>query len=637
PDGERADWLPLAEVTDRTDGKLAHLDGLHLSRAWMLDGVLHGLPEDDPRRAPLAISRDLHREAGLASVTGEYYEGGHWLGSFATYLVTRRGLATDAPDLEIERARTSVAMVDHARRRVRTADAQLRSVIALSPEARDRAAALDAEALAGQRRGPLHGVPVLIKDNIETGELPTTAGSLALKDNRTGRDAPLISNLREAGLVILGKANLSEWANFRDNESSSGWSAVGGQARNPWDTDRSPCGSSSGSAVAVAAGLVPLAVGTETNGSIICPAAVNGIVGVKPTVGLVSRAGVVPIAHSQDTAGPMAMNVTGAALLLGAMEGHDPNDPATDLAREHLGRDYATQLRADGLRGMRVGVVRSQSFHEGVDRVFEQAVADLGRAGAEVVDELRFPEWPEGFWDDALDVLLYEFRHDLNRYLAGLPGESGELTLARLIEFNRAHADTEMPWFGQDLFERAEATGEDGGLDAERYRQALEQVQGFTRDTLNTLMSEHELDLLVMPSNAPAWTIDWVNGDHFIGGSSSMAAISGYPHVTVPMGRWKGLPVGLSFIGRAFAEPILLRAAYAYEQATRHARTPDGFTPWPWPVPLAAPPANSQDAGQQGLPFGRVAGEGLVVPALVGQGARCEVAEGEQGEREACG
>lgn len=451
----------------------------------------------------------------------------------------------------------------------------LHAVVAVNPRALEQAAELDSEREHGKIRGPLHGVPVLIKDNIETIESPTTAGSLALADSRTGRDAAVTARLRAAGLVILGKSNLSEWANFRSERSSSGWSGVGGQTRNPYDLTRSPCGSSSGSAVAVAAGIVPLAVGTETNGSIICPAAASGVVGIKPTVGLVSRRGIVPIAHSQDTAGPMAANVHDAVLLLQAMEGMDSDDPATKKSAGKFGRDYAASLTPDGLRGKRVGVVRSLAgFHEGVDARFDQAVQDLAAGGAQIVDNLALPESPKGLREAAFNVLLYEFKFDLNHYLASLPGPVGQLSLEKLIDFNRKHMEQEMEWFRQEIFLKAQATT---GLEAKEYQEALVLVRSFSRSGIDGLLDANDLDVLVAPSNTPAWKIDLVVGDHWLGGSSSFAARAGYPHITVPMGFVHGLPVGLSFFAGAYSEPVLIEAAYAYEQATRRARPPAGF------------------------------------------------------------
>jgi amidase len=462
--------------------------------------------------------------------------------------------------------------------RIERWDHLLKAVVAVSPEAIEQAGVLDTERAAGKSRGPLHGIPVLIKDNIETRELPTTAGSLALAENRTGRDAAVVQKLREAGLVVLGKTNLSEWANFRSERSSSGWSGVGGQTRNPYDTQRSPCGSSSGSAVAVAAGMVPLAVGTETNGSVICPASVNGIVGIKPSLGLVSRRGIVPIAHSQDTAGPMATNVRDAVLLLTAMAGPDPEDPGSATDPGLFERDYSKALKPDGLKGKRIGIVRSLAgFHEGVDDAFNRAIADMKGRGAEIVDDLAFPEYPDGFGDAAYDLLLYEFKHDLNTYLAGLRGPAGQLSLQKLIDFNRENGGAEMVWFQQEIFLKSQ---EKGGLDSTDYLETRDLVKSFTRAGIDDLLEAHDLDLLVSPSNTPAWMIDLIVGDNWLGSSSSFPARSGYPHITVPMGYVHGVPVGISFYSTAFSEPALIEAAYAYEQASKRARPPSDFGSW---------------------------------------------------------
>ena len=465
-----------------------------------------------------------------------------------------------------EIARASLARID-------ALDEELRAVIATSPEALDEARALDEERAAGEVRGPLHGIPVLLKDNIEAkGALPTTAGSLALADNVTGRDAPLVERLRDAGAVILGKANLSEWANFRSERSSSGWSAIGGQARNPYAPSRTPCGSSSGSGVAVAAGYVPLAVGTETNGSVVCPATVNGIVGIKPTVGLVSRRGIVPISASQDSAGPMTRSVADAALMLQAMIGEDEDDPATTIAKEALEWELTSHLLDNGLAGKRVGVLRSLTgYHEGVDAVFEKALEDMSAQGALLVDDLAF-ETPDGFWARSYDVLLYEFKDGLNAYLATLPDpELSQLTLEALIAFNEDNAERELKWFGQEIFELAQAKGP---LDDPEYLEAREFVQGTTRAAIDGLLEEHELDLLVAPTGGPAWSIDRVTGDRFLGGASSFPAIAGYPHITVPMGQVHGLPLGLSFIGTRLSEPLLIEAAHAYEQGRERLEAP---------------------------------------------------------------
>lgn len=575
------DWMPLAVVTDPSDGKLAHLDGLNISRAWMLEGIEAGLPVADHRQSALLNAAAAHKSSGLASVTGEHYEGGHWLGSFATYLQTSRGRAgtgiTTAASAVEQPLATAMSRLRLTESRMRRWENQLNAVITTNPGAVAIAKRLDAERASGNIRGPLHGYPVMLKDNIETRDMPTTAGSLALKDNHTDRDAEVVRRLRQAGLLIAAKTNLSEWANFRDNNSSSGWSGIGGLTVNAWDAGRTACGSSSGSAVAVAAGYVAFALGTETDGSVICPASVNGIVGIKPTLGLVSRRGIVPIAHSQDTAGPMASSVASAVLLLSAMEGSDPDDPITVHNAKYHGRDYTKDLQADGLKGLRIGVIRSQTFHMDSIGLYDQAVADMAAAGAVIVDDLKFPDWPSGFWDDSINVLYYEFKHDLNQYFASLPGSLNSFTLEKLIAFNRHHAEREMPWFGQDLLETAQGKG---GLDSDEYLQALQKIQTFTRSSIDDLLSSHHLDVLIMRSNAPAFTIDLVYGDNYQGGSSSMAAIAGYPHITVPMGRWKGLPVGLSLLATSFAEPVLIRAAYAYEQATRHGTSLAGKNPW---------------------------------------------------------
>lgn len=459
---------------------------------------------------------------------------------------------------------TAEAVTRHYLDRIGEKNPELNAVIAVDPTALDQARALDAERDESGPRGPLHGLPVLLKDNIETREQPTTAGSLALKDNDTGRDAPLVASLRAAGAVILGKANLSEWANFRSERSSSGWSALGGQTRNPHDTTRSPCGSSSGSAVAVAAGMAPLAVGTETNGSVVCPSSANGVVGIKPTVGLVSRTHIVPISHTQDTAGPMGRTIADAVLLLEAMMGADEADPATKIAAETGDWRLESHLRPDGLSGKRIGVVRSEAgFHGEVEKLLDKAINDMRDAGATVVDDLEFQR-PDGFSSATYDVLLYEFKHDLNAYLAGLPDETlSELTLEKLIAFNEEHADEEMPWFGQEIFEKSR---DKGPLTEDAYREALAKAQRATRENgIDHLVAEHDLDALIAPTSAPAWKIDLINGDHYIGGSSTYPAVSGYPNITLPMGAVHGMPVGLSIFGPRLSEPVLIEIAYGYE------------------------------------------------------------------------
>lgn len=445
---------------------------------------------------------------------------------------------------------TVVAVTEHFLAQIERRNPELNAVIAINPGALADAAAMDEALASGADTPPMFGVPVLIKDNIETRELPTTAGSLALADNLTGRDAELVTHLRAAGAIVLGKANLSEWANFRSERSSSGWSAVGGQTRNPHDPNRSPCGSSSGSGAAVAAGMAMVAIGTETNGSVVCPASVNGVVGIKPTVGLVSQDGIVPISHSQDTAGPMTRTVADGATLLNAMAGTRIVDPAS--------------LDASALEGKRIGVMRSMAgFHEGVDAVFERAIARLAGAGAEVVDDLSLAPYPE-FRRDSYNVLLYEFKTDLDTYLASLPGEAGKLTLEKLIAFNEAHANSEMRWFRQEIFVRAQAMG---SLESDEYVAALANVQKATReDGIDHILSDHNLDAMIAPTRGPAWTIDEVNGDHGRGGAiTGYAAISGYPHITVPMGVLHGLPLGLSFVAGKEADAALIAMAHAFE------------------------------------------------------------------------
>lgn len=451
---------------------------------------------------------------------------------------------------------------------------ELRSVIEINPEALDIARQLDKERKEGKIRGLLHGIPVLIKDNIDTGDkMLTTAGSLALAAQPASDDAFIVRKLRDAGAVLLGKTNLSEWANFRSTKSSSGWSGRGGQVRNPYCLDRTPCGSSSGSAVAVAANLCLVAIGTETDGSIVCPSGINGIVGIKPTLGLWSRDGIIPIAHSQDTAGPMARTVTDAAILLGALAATDPNDTTVDLMQAESISDYSTFLDAEGLKGARIGLVADfMGFSTQVDALIKQAIDTLKAQGAEIIEDLKFKDhdqWGEAEWQ----VLLSEFKADLNAYLATREGLEVR-SLADLIEFNKKNQEKEMPWFGQEIFEAAEKTE---GLQDSVYTEALKKSKTLTREQgIDQLMDEHKLDALIAPTNGPAWTIDWINGDHFGGGSSEAAAISGYPNITVPAGEVHGMPVGISFFGRAWSEPTLIRLAYAYEQASKHRKAP-GF------------------------------------------------------------
>ena len=447
---------------------------------------------------------------------------------------------------------------------------RLNAVIAVNPDAPCEALAAESSDL------PLDGRTVLIKDNIETRELPTTAGSLALQDNWTRRDAPLVANLRAAGGVVLGKTNLSEWANIRDRDSTSGWSAIGGLTRNPHATDRNACGSSSGSGAAVAAGFAWAAIGTETNGSITCPASINGVVGFKPSVGLVSRTYVVPISSTQDTAGPMTRSVHDAALLLGAIAGEDPADPVT-LTVPDRRSDYTEGLEGYSLEGFRIGVMRKQvGDRKDLAAVFETALADLERAGAVLVDIEFDPD--RQMFGDSFTVLMFELREEMGKYLRSLPGENLPRSLAELIAFNEAHAGEELRWFGQSLFEQAEAT-----TDREAYETArANAVRIAGEETLDRLLAKHDVRFLVAPTRGPAWTSDLVHGDHFNGsiGFGSPAAIAGYPHLTVPMGAVEALPVGISFFGAKWADHEVLKAGAAYERA-RSAELPEpSFGPW---------------------------------------------------------
>ena len=450
----------------------------------------------------------------------------------------------------------------------------LRSVIEVNPDALTIADALDAERRARGPRGPLHGVPVLIKDNIDTADrMLTTAGSLALEGSRPSKDAFVVEKLRAAGVVILGKTNLSEWANFRSTHSTSGWSGRGGQVRNPYALDRNPCGSSSGTGAAIAANLAAIGVGTETDGSIVCPSGANGLVGIKPTLGLVSRSGIIPIAHTQDTAGPMARTVADAAALLRAMAGVDPQDSATRQAAPHAAHDYLRDLDADALKGARIGVARKHYFGYSAetDRLIEQAIADMKARGAVIVDPADIPTAAQMDGCE-LEVLLYEFKADLNTYLKSRGPSAPVRSLADLIVFNEREKAREMPFFGQELLVSAQKKGPlttPAYLTARTRCRALARTQGIDR-----VMSQQRLDAIVAPTGSPAWLTDLVNGDHFLGASSTPAAVAGYPSVTVPAGQAFGLPVGLSFIGSAWSEPKLIALAYAYEQATRHRRPP---------------------------------------------------------------
>ena len=453
--------------------------------------------------------------------------------------------------------------------------AKLNAVIELNPDAPAIAKQLDDERRAGKIRGALHGIPVLIKDNINTSDkMLTTAGSLALTDNYAREDAFLVKKLRVAGAIILGKTNLSEWANFRSSKSSSGWSGRGGQTRNPYVLDRNPCGSSSGTGAAISANLATVGIGTETDGSIVCPATSCGLVGLKPTVGLVSRSGIIPISHTQDTAGPMTRTVRDAAILLGALVGIDANDAATAMNGKKAESDY-TKFLSEDLKGIKIGVAR-QFFGKNskLDTLMESCLDALGKQGASFVD-VKFP-FLEKFGDTENEVLLYEFKADLEKYLASAPTK--HKTLQSLIDFNEQNAAREMPYFGQELFLQAANKGD---LTERAYLLALKTCKNLTQTQgIDLIMNQNKLDAILAPTGGAAWMTDLINGDcgsHYLG-SSSLAAVAGYPNITVPAGNIRELPSGVSFFGRAYSEPVLLKIAYSFEQATKY-RTVPKFLP----------------------------------------------------------
>jgi amidase len=450
----------------------------------------------------------------------------------------------------------------------------INSVIEVNPDALGIADTVDKERKQKGARGSLHGIPVLVKDNLDTGDrMLTTAGSLALVESHAPKDAFVVKKLRDAGAVILGKTNLSEWANIRSNHSISGWSGRGGLTKNPYALDRNACGSSSGSGAATSANLCAIAIGTETDGSVVCPSNANGLVGIKPTLGLASRSGIIPIAHSQDTPGPMARTVRDAAILLSVMAGTDPSDKYTAEASAKAAVDYTKFLDSGGLKGSRIGVPRKYfGFHEGVDKIMAEALAALKHEGASLVDPAEIPTFGK-FGDTEFLVLLYELKNDLNLYLAGRPDVVVH-SLKDVIDFNERNREKEMPYFGQDVLIQAESKGP---LTEKEYVDALEANHRLSRkEGIDAIMDQHHLDALVAPTAGPAWVTDLIDGDHASGDSSSAPAVAGYPHITVPAGYVFGMPVGISFFGRVWSEPTLLKLAYAFEQATK-ARKPPQF------------------------------------------------------------
>ena len=540
---------------------ISHSPAPQARRQFLKAGMLGGI--STALLPVLASARDVSADPSSAAPSFELDEvtiadlqAGMASGQFTTRTLTEKYLARIK---EIDRRGPTV-----------------NSVIEINPDALQIADALDKERKEKRQRSPLHGIPILIKDNIDTADrMQTTAGSLALAGSHPTQDSFVARKLREAGAVILGKTNLSEWANIRSSHSTSGWSGRGGLTRNPYALDRNPCGSSSGSGAAVSSNLCAAAVGTETDGSVVCPSSSNGIVGIKPTLGLIGRSGIIPIAHSQDTAGPMARTVRDVAVLLSALAGVDPRDVATAESASKAAADYTKFLDPSGLKGARIGVARKYfGFNEAVDKVMNQALDAMKQAGALLVDPADLDS--HGKFDDTeLTVLLYELKADLNAYLAARPGAQVH-SLEELIAFNEHNHEKEMPYFGQDLFIKAQAKGP---LTSKEYLDALEANHRLARkEGIDALMDKFHLDAIVAPTAGPAWLTDLIDGDHDTGGSSNAAAVAGYPDITVPAGFISGLPVGISFFGRAWSEPTLLKLAYAFEQTTK-VRKPPQFLP----------------------------------------------------------
>ena len=525
------------------------------------------------RRNFLAAGVALTAAAPLRSLRSWSEQGALPLQSFAMPAGPLDDLTLTSAQIEFTAGRlTSRALTEHYLMRIRMLDAdgpRVNSVIEVNPDALARADAADAERRVGRAMGPLHGMPVLLKDNIDTADrMSTSAGSLALAEHKARRDAGVVQRLRAAGVVVLGKTNLSEWANFRSTRSSSGWSGRGGQTKNPHVLDRSPCGSSSGSGAAVAADFCMVAVGTETDGSVVCPSSLNGIVGLKPTVGLVSRSGIIPISASQDTAGPMARTVRDAALLLNGMVGRDTLDAATRNVPASITTDFTRTLDVDGLRGLRIGVARNYfGFDSRVDALMEDAIRLMRDKGAVIVENANVPN-ADKYGTEELEVLLHEFKSGINAYLSNLPASIPVHSLAELILWNEKNDDRELQWFGQETFTQAQKRGTLGSAAYKRAREKC--VRLSRREGIDAVLKRTRCDLLIGPTGGPAWTIDLVTGDHFGGGVSTAPAVAGYPHLTVPAGRVAGLPIGISFFGSAWSEAQLFRAGYAFEQESAH-------------------------------------------------------------------